>query len=181
MAVNEPTADNLAELYDAPPISWSDVEAALDSPMGQAPGTGGPDHHTYWLATSDADGRPHVTGVGVNRMDGRWYFTAGPGTRKARNLERDGRASLGISAPGFDCSIQGSVRRVTDPDLLERSAAALREEGWPCAVDGDAITAEFSAPSAGPPPWYLWELTPEDVFAVATTTDATGGATAFRF
>ena len=57
-------ARNLADLYDLPLVDWAPIEAALDAGLTQAPGTGGPDHHTFWLATVDPDGRPHVTGIG---------------------------------------------------------------------------------------------------------------------
>ncbi|MFB8230940.1 hypothetical protein [Cellulosimicrobium sp. NPDC055967] len=32
----------------------------------------------------------------------------------------------------------------------------------------NALTAEFSAPSAGPPPWAVYRLVPERVFAFGT-------------
>jgi hypothetical protein len=40
----------------------------------------------------------------------------------------------------------------------------------PARVDGtgQALTAEFSAPSAGPPPWFVYRLTPLTATAVAT-------------
>ena len=41
------------------------------------------------------------------------------------------------------------------------------------------FTHEFSAPSAGPPPWYVYEFTPEDAYAVMTK--APGGATRWTF
>ena len=41
--------------------------------------------------------------------------------------------------------------------LAERWAA----DGWPARVDetGTALTAEYSAPSAGPPPWHVYRIT----------------------
>ena len=47
--------------------------------LTQAPGTGGPDRHTCWLATIDADGSPHVTGIGAEWADGAFWFETGPG------------------------------------------------------------------------------------------------------
>ena len=38
--------------------------------------------------------------------------------------------------------------------------------------------AEFSAPSAGPPPWYVWKLVPERAVALAVHE---GGATRWEF
>src|SRR4029434_10264040 len=54
-------------------------------------------------------------------------------------------------------------------------------EGWPARVDdtGQALTADYSAPSAGPPPWFVYRLTPHKATAVATITP--GGATSWRF
>ena len=45
-----------------------------------------------------------------------------------------------------------------DP-ALERVASLYRESGWPAEVSGDAFTAPYSAPSAGPPPWQLYRFT----------------------
>jgi hypothetical protein len=46
-------------------------------------------------------------------------------------------------------------------------------------VQGDAFTAPFSAPSAGPPPWHLYRFTFHAVFGVATAEPY--GATRWRF
>jgi hypothetical protein len=55
-------AANLAGLYQTPPLDRGRIEARLRAGVTQAPGTGGPDRHTCWLATINADGSPHVTG-----------------------------------------------------------------------------------------------------------------------
>ena len=42
-----------------------------------------------------------------------------------------------------------------------RAGAALAgyiKGGWPVEVEDDAFTGPFSAPSAGPPPWYLYHF-----------------------
>ena len=95
MAGTEPTAKNLADLYDLPLVQWTDVRTILEAQLTQAPGTGGPDHHTFFLSTVDADGRPHVAGVGAMWVSGRYYFTGSPRSRKIRNIERDPRCALG--------------------------------------------------------------------------------------
>jgi hypothetical protein len=76
-------AINLAELYQSPLLDWSRIEARLAAGLSQAPGTGGPDRHTCWLATVNPDGRPHVTGVGAVWADGCFWFESGKDTRKA--------------------------------------------------------------------------------------------------
>jgi len=45
-------AKNLADRYGLPRLDWDAIEARLTEGVSQAPGTGGPDRHTCWLATS---------------------------------------------------------------------------------------------------------------------------------
>jgi hypothetical protein len=79
------------------PLDWGDVRRTLETNLTQQPGTGGPDHHTFWLSAIDADGRPHMTAVGAFWFGERCYFTGGPRSRKIRNLERDPRCALGVA------------------------------------------------------------------------------------
>src|SRR5690348_11191584 len=95
-------ARNLGELYGMPRPKWSTIESRLRDGIPQAPGTGGPDRHTCWLATVNPDGTPHLTGVGGLWADGAFWFETGDGTRKARNLARDPRCSLSVAVHEFD-------------------------------------------------------------------------------
>jgi hypothetical protein len=56
---------------------------------------------------------------------------------------------------------------VTDSATLEQVAAAARDCGWPAQVQGDALTAPYSAPSAGPAPWHLYRLSFHTAYGVA--------------
>ena len=60
-------------------------------------------------------------------------------------------------------------------------AARWADGGSPAHPDesGRAITAEYSAPSAGPPPWTVYRVTPVTATAVATVEP--GGATRWTF
>jgi PPOX class probable F420-dependent enzyme len=174
-------ATNLADLYQLPLLDWSRIESRLAAGLSQAPGTGGPDRHTCWLATIAPDGSPHVTGIGALWADGCWWFETGQHTRKGRNLARDPRCTLSVAAQEFDLVVAGQASLVTDPGTVARLAARWVAAGWPARVDdsGTALTAEFSAPSAGPPPWHVYRLTPRT--ATALSTAAPGGATRWRF
>ena len=152
--IRERTHRNL-DGYGAPLIPWSSVAKRLDENISQAPDTGGPNRHTFWLTTVGADGR--------------LYFTSGLGARKARNLGRNANCVLTVAADQFDLSIEGQAERVTDPDKVARVAAVFAGDGWPAEARGDEVWAPFSAPSAGPPPWYVFEMTPSTVFAFGTT------------
>ncbi len=174
-------AKNLADLYELPTLEWGPIEERLGLGFTQAPDTGGPNRHTCWLATIDGDGTPHVTGIGALWVDGAFWFETGASTRKGRNLARDPRCTLSVSAHEFDLVVEGEARPVDDPETVAAMAARWADEGWPARVDesGRAITAEFSAPSAGPPPWLVYRLTPR--VATALSTVEPGGATRWRF
>ena len=119
-------------------MTWDRAAAALGS------GSLGPDTACF-LGTVRPDGRPHAAGIGVVVLDGAPHITSGPGSRKSRNLAADPASTLSLRLEGLDLVLEGRARRVTDPETLERAAAAYREGGWPAHVDGDALTAEYSA------------------------------------
>lgn len=154
--------------YGAPIIEWDRVRQVLHEPHTQGPGSGGPGRHTTWLTTTNPDGSPHVRPLGAIPVDGTWYFTSGPGTRKSRNLARDPRCALSIATDPFDLVVEGRAERVVDTAELEQVAGVYAAGGWPATVAGDALTAEFSAPSAGPPPWHVYRVVPARVFALGT-------------
>lgn len=179
MPVPEPRAKNLADLYDLAPLRWTEVRRTLEGKPTQVPGSGGPDHHTFWLATVDPDGRPHMTAVGAHWIDSRYYFSGGPRSRKIRNIEREPRCALGAALSGYDVVLEGRATRVTDEHLLTRVAAVFADGGWAPTVADGGFHHEFSAPGAGPPPWHVYAFVPEDVYA--TGTSAPGGATRWSF
>ena len=62
---------------------------------------------------------------------------------------------------------------------LGASFQLYASQGWPATVKDGSFTAPFSAPSAGPPPWDLYEFTPATAFGVATAEPH--GAMRWRF
>jgi hypothetical protein len=162
---------NLADLYDLDPIPWSRALAALESNE--------PRDRTPFLATTRPDGRPHLAGVGALWEDGKVYFVSGAGTRKSRNVAHNASCAISMSLKGIDLVIEGRARHVTDEPTLERLAKRYADQGWPATVKDGAFTHEYSAPSAGPPPWNLYEVVPTTVYGVMS--EEPGGATRWRF
>ncbi|HEY3002767.1 MAG TPA: pyridoxamine 5'-phosphate oxidase family protein [Kribbellaceae bacterium] len=134
---------------------------------------------THFLGTCRPDGTPHAAGIGAQWRDGYLYFTSSPAARKARDLAVNPACTISVRLPGIDLVLDGTAARVTDPETLEQVAAGYRESGWPAEVDGDAFTAPFNAPSAGPPPWHVYRFTFHTVIGVATAEPY--GATRWRF
>jgi hypothetical protein len=179
MTVNEPASERNLDGYDAPLIPWAKVRERLEQGWTQAPGTGGPDRHTSWLATTNPDGSPHLVPLGVLWVGGALCFTSGPGARKAQNIARDPRCVITVATHPFDIVAEGEALEVTDDAELRRIADAYAAGGWAPTVRDGAFYAEYSAPSAGPPPWHVYEVTPKTVYAFGTAEP--GGATRFRF
>jgi hypothetical protein len=161
---------NLDRYGDAA-LEWSRARGAL----GAVPT---PDV-THFLGTCRPDGTPHAAGIGAQWLAGDLYFTSSPAARKARDLAVNPLCTISVRLPGIDLVLDGTAARVTDPETLEQVAAGYRAGGWPAQVDGDALTAPFNAPSAGPPPWQVYRFTFHTVVGVATTEPY--GATRWRF
>ncbi|MGA7673333.1 MAG: pyridoxamine 5'-phosphate oxidase family protein [Nitrolancea sp.] len=158
------------DMYGNEPIPWSRALAALESANPIA---------SWWLSTTRPDGRPHCTAVGARWVDGVVYVVSGAGTRKSRNLAVNPNCVVSASLPGLDLVIEGTAARVTDQATLARIAALYAADGWPAEVSDGAFTTPYSAPSAGPPPWDLYAMTPVTAFMVATAEPH--GATRWRF
>ncbi|HEY7036563.1 MAG TPA: pyridoxamine 5'-phosphate oxidase family protein [Thermomicrobiales bacterium] len=172
MTNREPIETTNLDRYGNPPIPWSRPRDLLPVNMPKM-------ETACFLGTVRPDGRPHAAGIGALWLDGDFYLTSGPGTRKSRDLAANPACTLSVRLPGIDLVFEGEATRVTDPATLERVAALYRDGGWPAEVEGDAFTAPFSAPSAGPPPWYLYRFTFHTAFGVASAEP--GGATRWRF
>jgi hypothetical protein len=158
--------------YGHEELPWSRALRLLsDSPHGiEVP---------FFLGTADAVGTPYAAGIGAVWCDDDVYFTSNPRMRKARNLAVRPACTISVRLPGLDVVLEGEACRTTDRDTLERLAGLYREGGWPAEVEGDAIGAPFSAPSAGPGPWHLYRFTFHTVTGVAA--EPPHGATRWRF
>lgn len=170
--VKEPIATRNLDQYGSAELQWSRARDVLvaDTPTADL---------TFFVSTVRPDGRPHTAGVGAVWVDDALYFVGGPGTRRSRNLAGNPACSIGVRLRGMDLTLEGEAHRVTDADTLNRVAEVYRTGGWPATVEGDALTAPFSAPSAGPAPWHLYRLTLHRAIAVASAEPP--GATRWDF
>ena len=162
---------NLADLYELPPIPWSRALEALEADKRG--------NDTSFLATTRPDGRPHMAGVGAVWDGDRVYIVSGAGTRKSRNIAANPNCAISMSLDGIDLVFEGKAERVTDDATLRRLAKRYAEGGWPTRVEDGAFTYDYSAPSAGPPPWDLYAIKPTTVFGVLSAEP--GGAMRWRF
>jgi hypothetical protein len=177
MTERAPIETTNLDRYGYPALPWSRPHAQLVAGPRQFEVPGG-EFFTV-LGTVRPDGRPHAAGIGSRWFDGAIYFTSGAGTRKSRNLAANPACTVSIKLADLDLVLEGEAARVSDSPILERLATLYREGGWPATVEGDAFTAPYSAPSAGPPPWHLYRVTLHTAIGVATAEPY--GATRWRF
>src|SRR5215471_2747599 len=151
-ALREPIETTNLDGYGSPPLQWSRAHEALAAAYtGQ--------ETTHFLGTVGPDGRPHAAGIGALYVDGVLYFVSGPATRKSRNLAANPACTVSAHLHGIDLVLEGDAERVVDPGTVKYRAGQYRTlGGWPAEAAGEALTAPCSAPSAGPPPWYLYRL-----------------------
>ena len=86
-------------------LSWVQVARAFAS----AP--------RYWIATTNADGAPHVIQQWGAWVDGALYFEGGTQTRWARNLRRDARLVATAERAGLAIMVEGQAERLAAPTL----------------------------------------------------------------
>ena len=123
------------DIYGDPPIPWSRALELLEAP----PSTQAP--RTTWLSTIRPEGRPHLAGVGALWVDGKFYFTSGPGARKSRNLAANPNCALSMELRGLDLVVEGRAAKVTDQATLER-LAQLRAPAYEAVADATIDTEQ---------------------------------------
>jgi hypothetical protein len=155
----------------AAPIEWAEVARLFAA------------ERSYWVATTGDENRPQLRPVLAVYFEERVYSTTNPAARKGRNLTRTPSASLAASAPTMDIVIEGTVAWIGDPRRLQHVGDAYRDKyGWPVTVTTDgAFTAPYGAPTAGPPPYRVYEITPTVAYAFGTGNNLGERSTRFRF
>jgi general stress protein 26 len=88
----------------------------------------------YWVATSGADGVPHLAAVWGVWHDGAFWFSTGGRSRKARNLAANPRCSIAPERADESVVCAGTAVRVTDDQIigaLRRLYIEKYGEGFP--------------------------------------------------
>ncbi|MEX2236558.1 MAG: pyridoxamine 5'-phosphate oxidase family protein [Dehalococcoidia bacterium] len=169
--MREPVSEKNISGYGLSTIPWERAREHLENDQGM--------ETRHWLATVRPDGRPHVAGVGAVWLDDTFYFVSGSATRKSLNLADNSHCVIGVAAQGIDLVVEGEAVQVRDDSRLQRIAEFYASQGWNPTVRDGAFYAEYSAPSAGPPPWDVYEVVPTTVFGVGSADPP--GATRWRF
>ncbi len=135
---------------------------------------------TYWLVTTRPDCRPHAVPVLAVWVDDALHFVAGASTRKARNLARDPHCAITTRGPSLDLVLEGEAAKVRGEAKLQRVADAYASKyEWHVTVRNGAFRDTEGAPTAGPPPYEVYEVRPTTAFGFGT--DGSLGSTRWHF
>lgn len=91
----------------------------------------------YFVATAAPGGRPHVMPVWGVWNAGRFFFSTGSRTRKARNLAENPQCAITIEDGAQPVMIEGVATRLTKASAFKGAAAAYKKKyDWPLTLWG---------------------------------------------
>jgi hypothetical protein len=179
MSHHEPKAELMVDIPDQetqPPIqsasalAWSEVVEMLANPSG-----------TRWLSTVSGAGVVHTTPIGAFFVNETFYFTSGQGTRKRANLKQNPSCTISIHVGVYDIVAEGSAAITRDEAKVQQLAAFCQSIGWPVEAKGDALDAPFHAPTTGPAPYDVYEMTLHKFYVLGITAEGINRCTRFIF
>lgn len=80
--------------------------------------------HTYWVATTRSDARPHVMPVWGVWLDDAFCFSTGNQSRKARNLAENPRCVISCEVDEAQIMVEGVAEIIIGSELKRRFADA---------------------------------------------------------
>lgn len=122
-------------------LAWKRVEEQLSA------------KRNYWIGSTRPDGRPHAMPVWGVWLDGAFYFSTDPQSRKGRNLAANPEAVVHLESGDDVVILEGRAVQVTDAVLLEKADAAYTSK-YQFHLTGE------SAPSG-----LVYQLRPRAAFA----------------
>ena len=154
----QPVAEKLpANIEHAAPTGWAVASRSLSE--GQ----------WFWLATVRPDGQPHVRPILAVLVDDKLHFVSSKSTRKGKNLASSSHCAITVATDEMHLVVEGEAAKVQDEARLRRVADVYASKyDWPVTVRDGAFYADYGAPTAGPPPYEVYELTPRMAYGFGT-------------
>ena len=93
--------------------------------------------HNYWIITSRPDGPPHAMIVWGVWEGGRFYFSTGRKSRKARNLASNPSCVVCTEKAAEAVIVEGTAHEVREQGAIDRVAPAYYRKYKPWKLDPD--------------------------------------------
>jgi uncharacterized pyridoxamine 5'-phosphate oxidase family protein len=170
MSLHQPKAQVMVDYPNASALDWSEVVKLLTNPKS-----------TRWLSTVSGEGQVHTTPIGAFFVNETFYFTSGQGTRKRANLDQNPSCTLCVHAGNYDIVAEGTAAITRDETKVQQLAAFCQSVNWPVEAKGGILDAPYHAPTTGPAPYDVYEMTLRKVFAIGTNDEAINHCTRYIF
>ncbi|PYR37440.1 MAG: pyridoxamine 5'-phosphate oxidase [Acidobacteria bacterium] len=112
--------------------------------------------HNYWMITAKPDGSPHAMPVWGIWVDGRFFFSTGRTSRKARNLFAHPSCVVCTERSAEAVIVEGTAAEIDDAEALKRLAPVYHRKYAPWKLD----------PEMGP----VFEVRPRVIFGMREKT-----------
>ena len=93
--------------------------------------------HNYWLTTVGTNSAPHVMPVWGLWDDGRFFFSTGRESRKARNLGSNAQCVVCTEVSAEAVIVEGTAAEVADAALFKRLAPLYHRKYKPWKLEQD--------------------------------------------
>jgi nitroimidazol reductase NimA-like FMN-containing flavoprotein (pyridoxamine 5'-phosphate oxidase superfamily) len=93
--------------------------------------------HNYWLMTVGKNARPHAMPVWGLWVDGRFFFSTGRESRKARNLAANQQCVICTEESAQAVIVEGTAAELSDSTLFERLAPLYHRKYKPWKLEQD--------------------------------------------
>jgi len=168
--VDYPYPQTQPAIRSAGALDWSEVVKLLTNPEG-----------TSWLSTVSGEGQVHTVPVGAFFISETFYFSSGQGTRKRANLDQNPSCTICTHAGDYDIVAEGTADITRDETKVRQFAAFSRSVGWSAEARGGTIEAPYHAPTTGPAPYDVYEMTLRKVFVLGITAEGVSHCTRYIF
>jgi hypothetical protein len=170
LMVDYPYQQTQPPTRSASALDWSEVVKLLTNPSG-----------TSWLSTVSDKGQVHTVPIGAFFVNETYYFTSGQGTRKRANLDQNPSCTICIHAGNYDIVAEGSAAITRDEAKVQQLATFCQSIGWPVEATGSILDAPYHAPTTGPAPYDVYEMTLRKVFVLGITDEGINHCTRFTY
>lgn len=169
MPTRPDAATNVARQYDDHERQPRDPDAVLDWDLVlDRLGAAG----LWWQTVQQVDARPRVRPVFAVVADGELFTTSSSDAHKTAALATPGVCTMATSVEGLDVVWEGSSHRRDESEVIARVSAAYRDTyGWHVEPTEGGLDAPYGAPAAGAPPYHVFQIVPERVYAFGTDDD----------
>jgi Pyridoxamine 5'-phosphate oxidase len=112
---------------------WPDaLQNPLDTASGLKPWSWAHERlensHNYWIATARPDRRPHLMVVWGVWWESAFWFSTGPRTRKAKNIEAEPYCVIGTEKADEAVILEGRVKEIRDREVWKKMAAVYNRK-----------------------------------------------------